>query len=156
MAEKCCWLLERMSQDLSYLLPLTNWSVDLYSQTIGRRTNLSERTSTTSNHRETVKGHKKQLPDPHNIKHDGFRLVAFSSLSSEKCRSRSKPFRSRHWTTICPSFADLARDARAIPNLADRPYVMMLIGSNSYRSIKSWSSTTERGVKLSRSAKQHR
>lgn len=131
-AEKCCWLLERTSHDsllvrnlgclIDRLVRVDNRGVERTTLREPQILPIAERLSRII----TTK-----LPNPKNIRHDGFRLVALSHLCRLRhAADRHKPFRSGQWKSICPPFPEIAQEARCIPNLADRPYVLMKIGSD--------------------------
>jgi len=133
-AEKCCWLIERMSTD-GALVSYLGFLIDRLVKRIDKdseRTNLPERQVLPLAQRLSQAVDRK-LPDPNNIKHDGYKILALSHL----CRLRHaaekhKPFRSEHWERLCPSFPDIAQAARGIPNLADRPFVLIEVGYDWY------------------------
>lgn len=133
--EKSCRVLEQLTTDNMFFTGLTCLIDKLVHKIPGGKELcvLDERHSLNFA-TQLAESVERKLPDSRNIKHDGFKIVAHASL----CRLRSaaenrKPFRAhKDWENICPSYNDLTKQARKIPNLADKVLVLAEIGANMY------------------------
>ncbi len=73
-----------------------------------------------------------RLPDQNNIKHLGYKIAATASLARLRAAQRGRA--KAQWKDMIPSWADIAQEARNIPNAADRSLVMAIVGEKMYRS----------------------
>ncbi|MBV8859772.1 MAG: ATP-binding protein [Acidobacteria bacterium] len=68
-----------------------------------------------------------KLPNPEYIQHNGFLIAAQAIITRLKMAAAKR-------VTPSPSWADIIQDARTIPNMADKVFVLSFIGEQSYRS----------------------
>lgn len=132
--EKSCWVLEQLTTDSMFSTGLKC----LVDKLIHRIHDRRERCGLAERHSlhfaaQLAEQTRQKLPDPHNIAHEGYRIVAQALL----CRLRAaaantKPFRAQKWQHLCPSYDVLRGEAHKIPNLADRILVLTEIGESMY------------------------
>lgn len=79
-----------------------------------------------------VKIINEKLPDQNNIEHPGYQIASMASLA--RLRAAQKGRAKTQWEPMIPSWADIAHEARNIPNAADRALVMAIVGEKMYRS----------------------
>jgi len=73
-----------------------------------------------------------RLPDPCNIRHEGYRIAAQASIA--RLRASAAHRGTQQWENVVPSWQDIAEAARRIPNAADRALVMAWTGARMYGS----------------------
>lgn len=80
-----------------------------------------------------------KLPDPNNILHDGYKLLAIAELAKLKHASDHNRANSK-WDEIVPSYETIRIRALALENEADKPFVLGNLASSYYRIDKGISS----------------
>lgn len=75
-----------------------------------------------------------KLPDPDGIQHAGYVVATQAHIARLRSARRTvTPFRaSQQWAEVAPSWEDIAKAARGIPNTADRALVLTWTGAAMY------------------------
>ncbi|MBI1879339.1 MAG: ATP-binding protein [Chloroflexi bacterium] len=129
-----CELLEQMNSDSSIYSYLSQLVDNLVRRDINRnreKSHLPEKQVSTIA-KKFRKIAEEKLPDPHNIKHDGYLVAVQSSIA--RLRASSENRASIMWAQIALPWSDITQAVRQIPNTADRAFVMALIGTDMYKS----------------------